>query len=121
MQGNTSAGGSGGGAEVVYGVLSAGDVSCDSDGATITLPSSIRTLCGLSLAFRLNDAGYYAIIAFPGVTNSGELYECASYYKFGAAFISSKVGVSVSNNIVQIDGNYGGHNFLQGSYAYIPE
>ena len=120
MTGESNAKG-GGGAEVVYGVLSAGDVSCDSDGATITLPNSIRTLCGLNLAFKFNDAEYYIIIAFPGVTNSGELYECASYYRLTGFFTNSNVGVSVSNNIVQIDGNYGGYNFLQGSYAYISE
>lgn len=117
---------SGGGAEVVYGVLSAGDVSCDSDGITVTLPSNIKTLCGLNVNMAESGGVMNAVIVFPGVPSIGAPEECATVYNamkynnnaiLGAAFRE----ITVSGNKAYVDTNAGDYTFYEGVYAYIPE
>lgn len=129
MRGRTNAAAAGGGAEPVYGLLESSQVNITEDEITLTFPTEIGQLVGLTLMYMKTTVGY-RVASYPAgrgaMTINPDETRIAHYTSTLAsgniARIAAKfVPISVSGNIVTIDiGDTEVESIPMCAYYYIP-
>ena len=123
---NPNAGGGGGEVDIVYGVLADGEgVEVTSNSTIITLPSNIKKLTGLNIAYTAN--GSYNLVCYPASVrpnnpspNENDVWTF-DIIKSAGVLAGSAAGISVSGNKVTINTDIIFDSINAVAYTYIPE
>ena len=129
MRGRTNAAAAGGGAEPVYGMLDSSQVNITEDEITLTFPTEIGQLVGLTLMYTKATVGY-RVASYPAGRGAATInpdetriaYYTSTLASGNIARISARfVPISVSGNIVIIGvGDTEVENIPMCAYYYIP-
>lgn len=129
MRGRTNAAEAGGGAEPVYGLLGSSQVNITEDEITLTFPTEIGRLVGLTLMYTKTTVGY-RVVSYPAGVGFGTIQPDETRMAYYSAILASgniaRISFgsrlfTVSGNTVTIEmGDTEVENIPMCAYYYVP-